>query len=134
MGYFSRKHKLPRFPESLIPTFRRLCEPLPVEAVPDIRGDLDECVRNLQLASEANKRINVHRILQIQERCEYLLGRYESFSREQQALVIGALRYFVIVDDTLADDTFITGFDDDAKVVNYVLEELGIEDQFIPID
>lgn len=134
MGFFARKHKLPRFPDNLIPTFHRLCDPLPAELLPELRKDLDDFLQQSHDLAATNPRLNVHRVEQIHERCQFLLGQYEKFSREQQALVIGALRYFVIMEDSLADDNFVTGFDDDAKVVNYVLEELGIEDQFIVLD
>lgn len=134
MGFFARKHKLPRFPETLIPTFRRLCDPLPVEDLPALKEDLNNCVARVRELGQENQRVNVHRLEQCAEACQFLLDEYEKFTREQQALIIGALRYFVIIDDNLPDDTFVTGFDDDAKVVNYVLEELGIEDRYIILD
>ena len=134
MGFFSKKHKLPRFPETLIPTFRRLCEPLAEEILPEVRADFDECVRKLRAEAEHNPRVNQTRLDQIAECARVLLDHYEGSSGEQRALIIGALRYFAIVDDTLPDDTFLSGLDDDAKVFNYVLEALGIEDSYIVLD
>ncbi len=131
MSFFAKKHKLPRFPETLIPTFRRLCEPLPVDLLPNVKSDFDECVRKLEDIAETNPRVNRQRLEQIARTAQVLLERYEEYSTEQRALVIGALRYFAVVDDTLPDDTFLSGLDDDAKVFNYVLETLGIEDAYI---
>lgn len=133
MGFFSRKHKLPRFPATLIPTFRRLCEPLPVSALQQVRTDFDQCLATLESMAESNPRISRPLLNEISERARMLLARYEEFSGEQRALIIGALRYFAIVADTLPDDKFSSGLDDDAKVFNYVLETLGIEDCYIAL-
>lgn len=133
MGFFGNTHKLPRFPEALIPTFRRLCEPLPVDMIAELQRDFEGAVRETASRAQANPRIDKRRLEQVAERCRLMMQRYEEFSTEQRALIIGAVRYFALVDDVLADDTFASGLDDDAKVVNYVLEELGVEDCFIEV-
>jgi fructose-1,6-bisphosphatase len=47
---------------------------------------------------------------------------------------VGALRYFVSDDDSFSDLEFASGFNDDAEVMNHVLEELGLEQEVIDID
>jgi uncharacterized membrane protein YkvA (DUF1232 family) len=70
---------------------------------------------------------------EIAARCFFLLDRYAAAETEHRRLIVGAISYFVIDDDGAEDEGFATGFDDDARVINYVLEELGIDDQFIDV-
>lgn len=48
-------------------------------------------------------------------------------------LAQAAVRYFVIEDDAMADQSSLAGFDDDAAVVNAVLRELGHEGWVVPV-
>lgn len=133
MALFFKKHKLPKFPETLRPTFRRLCEPITSAALPDLKHDLERCIEQTEQLAANNPLLNRELLQKIGDRSRFLLGEYERFSTEQQALIIGAIRYFVIHEDTLPDERFATGLDDDARVINYVLEQLGIPDRFIEL-
>ncbi len=53
-----------------------------------------------------------------------LLESYESYPSEKQALIIGAVRYFIMHRDSLPDAHPIAGLDDDLAVFNYVTERL----------
>jgi len=63
-----------------------------------------------------------------------LLGSYSGLTDDHKALVIGAVEYFLLEDDSTPDATPIVGFDDDAQVLNHVLEALGRGDQMIDLD
>jgi uncharacterized membrane protein YkvA (DUF1232 family) len=63
-----------------------------------------------------------------------VLFRSQSFSKNQQALIVGGVRYFTLDDDLISDAAFFTGFDDDAKILNYVLAQIGVNDRFIRLE
>ena len=62
---------------------------------------------------------------------EYLLSRYNDFPIGKQALIAGAIRYYTEEHDALPVEIFATGLDDDVRIMNHVLEQLGITDRFI---
>jgi uncharacterized membrane protein YkvA (DUF1232 family) len=51
-----------------------------------------------------------------------LLAEYEQHPPEHQALIVGAARYFIAEDDLEPDTGSILGFDDDARLLNAVLD------------
>jgi hypothetical protein len=134
MFFSRRKHKLPNFPEEAIPTFRSLCEVLPDEAIPDLSDKLDEAYDTYENRSLENPLMNMRRVQQIYDVAHYLLRQYHSFANHEKSLIVGAVRYFLDDDDVALGAEFFTGFDDDAKIMNHVLEELGVEDRFIRLD
>lgn len=128
-----REHPLPRFPDTVAPTFRKLCEALPLSEIERIQGEVDECMEIFQNLSKEYPRLNIFLAEEIADRCHKLLAMYSDFSNDQQGLVIGAVRYFAIAEDSISETDFATGFDDDARVMNYVLEELELEQLYILI-
>ncbi|MBX7138694.1 MAG: hypothetical protein K1X83_11990 [Oligoflexia bacterium] len=132
---FKRKtHKLPNFPPTVRPTFEKLSEALPVENIEAYRGEVDQELARIEKEAKDNDLINVHLARQIAERCHVLLARYHEFPVKLQAKIVGAIRYFALSHDSFSEKHFASGFDDDAKVMNFVLEELGLDDQFIDLD
>lgn len=129
-----RRFNLPRFPETVAPTFKALCEALDPEHIPELRKAVNECLADAREKEKKNEMLDVEGAEEIAQRCNYLLDNYEDYSVEHRALVIGAVRYFAIAEDPFDDDTFATGFHDDKRVMNYVLEDLGLEDQYIDVD
>lgn len=127
------KHDLPKFPEHVIPTFQQLCQALAPSDIGDVRAAVEQHVLDLQSAKAEVLHVNLKLGREIGEVLTGLLDQYESFDEKQRALVIGAAAYFVHQDDPQGDTTFGTGLNDDAKVVNYVLNQLGIEDKFLKI-
>lgn len=128
-----RKHPLPKFPPKLITRFRSLCETIPSSSLDQLRAELIKFADESRKQAETNPRVNRKRLEDIISRAAMLIDVYNNFPSSKQALIIGALRYFAISDDELSDEVFCTGLDDDARVFNHVIEELGIEDQFIEI-
>lgn len=132
---FGRKkqHKLPKFPATLIPAFKALCQTLPGDEIKKFPGYIDQKLEELSKEAEHNYRVNVILAEQIAERCRFLITIYDQQPPANQALIVGAIRYFAIGDDAVNEEAFASGMDDDAKVVNYVLEEIGIMDRFVDL-
>lgn len=132
-GFRRKKHRLPKFPPTLIPAFRTLSQPLPAEEVAKFQDYIDQKLAGLGETSKYNYRINTKLAEQIAERCKFLIDIYEGQPESHRALIVGAVRYFAIGEDAVSEQGFASGMDDDAKVVNYVLEELGVLDRFIDL-
>ncbi len=128
------KHKLPTFPAEVAPTFQNLCEAVDAGLIPQLQEELGKFVREFEEGAENNQRIDLRLVKQLEQCSRALLERYIDLTEEQRALAIGAIRYFVITDDALPDEGFASGLDDDVAVMNYVLEQLGVEGMFIRID
>ena len=133
MVFARKKHPLPKFPPSVASTFKSLCEALPVEEIEKYRQELKVEVENLRSAAAENPMIDMQTAQQLVDWGEALLNRYQEFNDRQRELIVGAIRYFLLVDDAVSADTFATGMEDDAKVMNHVLEELGVEDDFVQL-
>ena len=135
MALFGRKkrHKLPKFPSMLIPTFRRLCVEASEEQIESLYEAISTCMKEAEEASQREDNLNIFLAREIASHCRLLLAEYDSADERGQRLIVGAVRYFVENHDTVSDAAFATGFDDDAKIINHVLEELEIEDQFISL-
>ncbi len=57
-----------------------------------------------------------------------LLAFSAGFDRRERALVRGAVEYFILNDDASDDLEDVLGFDDDARVLNSVLDRIGRAD------
>src|SRR5262245_61517834 len=112
---FGRKkeHKLPKFPESVEAVFKDFCEALPDEAIPDVKAELDKAVKEILRKSLENDLIETKLVNELYEVSCTLLERYSQYDQMGKALVIGAIRYFVVEDDPLPDSGFSSGFYDD---------------------
>ena len=132
---FSRKakYKLPKFPVSVVPAFRQLCREIPVDQVDAVRAEVERCIGTLRERAPERPNLNLPLAEEIAARCFVLLDRFPDYDVEKRKLVMGAVSYFVVDGDGAEDDSFATGFDDDARVMNYVLQQVGIEDQFIDL-
>jgi hypothetical protein len=128
-----QNHPLPKFPPGLRPRFQSLCEPLDITAIDQLRQEFVLKTKETRARAEKNVRMNKRRLDDLIDRCELLLDVFPDVAEQQRALIVGALRYFVVDGDQLSDEAFCTGFDDDARIVNFVLEQLSIEGKFIAI-
>ncbi|MCB0353099.1 MAG: hypothetical protein KDD64_06220 [Bdellovibrionales bacterium] len=133
MIFKKRKHPLPKFPESVIPTFRQLCEAVESDEAQELIPEVDKCMAHFQRLKKKHENMNLQLAYEIADRCRFLLDHYDSFTEEQQSLIMGAVRYFAIADDALSETAFASGFHDDAKVMNYVLEELDLLERVIAL-
>jgi len=128
-----RQHPLPKFPNTVIPAFRGLCREIPLEQIDEVRREVEQALAEMKGRAAERPNLNLLLAEEITARCFLLLDHYSAAEPEHRRLIIGAISYFVIDDDGAEDEGFATGFDDDAKVINHVLEELGIEGQFIDL-
>ncbi len=134
MVFFRRyKHKLPRFPHTVIPTFRNLCEVLSEEDVKKLEPQVDTYLAELEEQAKTNPRLNISLGRDLAERSKYLLAHYGEFEDKEKSLILGAVRYFAHSQDPISETTFASGYDDDVQVMNHVLERLGLEEMYISL-
>ena len=131
MIFRRKEHRLPKFPPNLAPTFRALCEVLAAEEVQGFVAAIDTRLSEVNEQAKTNPRIDSQLAAQIAERCKFLCGLYPDRADNEKSLIVGAVRYFALAEDALDEEVFASGFHDDAKVVNHVLEELGDEEHYI---
>ena len=128
-----RQHRLPKFPPDAEANFHRLCRELPASDVPSLLESLRRCVDEILLEAKHNALIQPPLIEALNSSAKFLLEQYEQFSVAQRRLIIGAVYYFAMNEDGSPDSALATGFDDDVRIMNYGLEELGVEGMFIDI-
>jgi uncharacterized membrane protein YkvA (DUF1232 family) len=67
----------------------------------------------------------------LHERATMLVRNFDKLTPDQQELAAAAILYLVREQDGIDDQRPIVGFDDDTKVMNHVLEEIGMGAQII---
>lgn len=134
MFFKRRKHKLPRFPQEVVPTFRGLCSRVDQNELNELRNALNANFKQLFDDAKENDFIDLGVAKQLYERCLYLLESYNEFPADKQKYIVGAVSYIAIADDPFNDSVFASGFHDDKVVMNHVLEELGVEGKFLVVD
>jgi hypothetical protein len=102
--------------------FRRLC-------LETSSAELSELAGVLQLHIERVRDIADHRTdVEMAERIAVVLNDLLSgstgFAPEERVLLRGAVEYFLLTDDADGDLTDVLGFDDDARVLNSVLDRI----------
>ena len=103
--------------------FRRLCLPTTAEelaAMPEVVE-----LHLSQLEAEAGPNADLETAQAIGRTLISLLGAGLPLDDPQRALVRGAVEYFLMVDDASGDLDDVLGFDDDARVLNSVLDRIG---------
>ncbi len=78
-----------------------------------------------KLALENNEFLDIKTAENIADALIGLVSKLEDYSQEQQSMIVGAARYFILDDDCKPDTKSLLGFDDDAIVINFVLDKLG---------
>lgn len=126
-------HPLPKVPANVRTTFKNMCGLVSPEELSELSALLEQSIEKTRDLSLSSPRIDIRLAEEIASRCRLLLEHYQEFSDAEKMMIIGAVRYFVVDDDPFSDDTFASGFDDDAQVINHVLEHLGIEGMFIEL-
>jgi hypothetical protein len=106
--------------------FRRLCmatSPGELKELADtVRLHLD------QVRAAAAPETDLEMAEQVASSLEALIGSDQRFSGDERALIRGAVEYFLLLDDADSDLHDSLGFDDDARVVNSVLDHVGRRD------
>ena len=129
-----KKFPFPTFPPTIQETFRKLASVVTQEDIHELSTRLTQTVRMIAARDERQHSGLGVASRRIAQRCEMMLERYPQFKEREQALIVGAVRYFILQRDGLPDDTPFLGLEDDVQVVNYVLEELGLANMAIDLD
>jgi len=69
----------------------------------------------------------------IAESCLALLDSWHDVGESERRAIQAACLYFADTDDEESDFDTIGGFDDDARVLNFVARKLGRDDLLIPV-
>lgn len=107
-------------------TFEKLCQSFPPESIPQLRVGLSAAMERFSRSTGEFLGPHLATATKIAQRLYYLIDNYQKLPQAKLPLVVGAIRYFIIEDDAVPDSTPIVGFDDDVRVLNHVLEELGL--------
>ncbi|MCB0335706.1 MAG: hypothetical protein KDD62_05350 [Bdellovibrionales bacterium] len=129
-----KQHPLPKFPDTIIPTFQSLCEVISDEEVEELKTILHSCLRLALEKSASNPNFDLPGAEALVNCSLFLLDGYANYSEEAKRMVTGAVRYFAIGDDPFDDEIFATGLYDDKRVMNHVLEELEIHDRYLNLE
>ena len=121
-----RRHKLPKFPPNAAGLFRSLSEALPATEISELSIALNRYLEELEGDLDTEDNLNFALATELIACCRKLLDIYAQVSDKQRAMIVGAIRYLVSDDDGVNDAALMCGFDDDAQVVNHVLEEVGL--------
>jgi len=117
------------FQNDLSPNIRMLfdslcCSPSDVNTS-FLKEQINIHLQKTHLALESNEFLDVNLAQQAATLLIDLVSHLGEFSIDNQMLIIGAARYFVLEDDHEPDTKSLLGFDDDIKVLNFVLGKLG---------
>jgi uncharacterized membrane protein YkvA (DUF1232 family) len=128
-----KKYNLPDFPAGAAELFESFSVELSYAEFSKLRDRYDEYVDFLTNSFDS-KDIKFNRtvVRGLIKALNVLFEAYNDRDLEQKKLIVGAINYFIEDEDGLSDLEYYSGFDDDAQIVNYVLEELEIEGYFIP--
>lgn len=81
----------------------------------------------IRTALEDNEFLDIKSAEQIAQTLTDLISEIEDYPQEGQKLIVGAAQYFILEEDHWPDTKNLLGFDDDIKVINFVLERIGIK-------
>ncbi len=103
--------------------FRRLC----IETSESELEQMGEVVdlHLVQIREAATATTDVETAELVAEAIRKLLSFTDQFDSSERAMVRGAVEYFILNDDASDDLDDALGFDDDARVLNSVLDRIG---------
>ncbi len=128
-----RKYPLPKFPPDVKKNFLKLTELLSDEDARSLIPQVDQCLAEFEQESTTNQLLNIELARKLARCSKELLDTYHAHTDAEKPLILGAVRYFAVHEDSMSEHAFATGFDDDVRVMNHVLEEIGREDLVIPL-
>ena len=112
-------------PNRELTLFQSLCTDLPAESVAELRERVSAYLKELEGQRSRSELLAIDLARLVTDRLGRLLELMPQLTSDQRALVVGAARYFVSRDDAIPDTRACTGLDDDVRIVNHVLKELG---------
>jgi len=115
-------------PSKLASAFQAYCTEYPVDKIGELREEINSHIQKLELALSRNEFLDIKTARRIAGVLEFLLTEYTHYSSEHRSLVTGAAKYFIHDLDVEPDTKSILGLDDDVRVLNFVLEQVGKPD------
>jgi len=114
--------------------FNKLAVPVKPQKMEQLKTDIKRYLERITRAQNKNEFLNEPLARKIGKTAIYLLDSYQQYPKNKQALIIGAVKYFLLDADEENDLESPLGFDDDAEVFNYVLKNIGRDDLIIDIE
>ena len=114
--------------------FYSSAEVLDGDGIAALRKEMDEYVYDLDSVKKLYRNLDVKLAERIGEACRGLLDVSADLSPDQVAAVVGAVRYFVAPGDAQDDVWTERGLDDDARLVNLVIQAAGVPVTPVTID
>lgn len=104
----------------------RFAHPVSASELMGMVFDVDKYLAVLRRMSRMSSGIDLGLGRRIGRACKKLIRMCDTSDERQVALVVAAVRYFVYPYDAEDDVSSQSGLEDDAMVVNYVIEETGL--------
>jgi hypothetical protein len=114
--------------------FVTLCIATPTEELAGLRLQVQAHLARVREEAESSSVIDLATATRIAIALGQVLDEPDQYGPDERALLRGAVDYFVQRDDERDDLDHALGFDDDARVVNAVLDALGRADLHIRAD
>lgn len=108
--------------------FIAACVPTAAEELPGLRLRAQTYLAWAREQAGSSATVDLEMATAIATALTALLDEPDQYDAEDRALLHGATSYFVDADDGANDLTDVVGFDDDARVLNAVLDALGRKD------
>lgn len=125
----AQQPNLPPFDRSLEPRLERvfnpLCAVLSENQARALIGEIQSHLHVIRSTLARNEFLDVALAEQIALALQTVLRDYAKHSQTHRAFIVGAARYFVLSHDAEEDLRSLLGFDDDATVLNFVLDAIG---------
>lgn len=103
--------------------FRRLCIDSSAEELEQLTEVVGIHLDHVR--ANAGSSTDVETAELVAEAAVKLLDFSRDFGRRERAMIRGAVEYFILNDDASDDLEDVLGFDDDARVLNSVLDRIG---------
>lgn len=103
--------------------FRRLCIDTSPEELSQLTTVIEMHLGHIR--RNAGPATDTETAEMIGESLTKLIGSQIEFDDDARSQIRGAVEYFLLTDDAAGDLEDVLGFDDDARVVNTVLERIG---------
>lgn len=128
----AQQPNLPPFDRSLEPRLERvfnpLCAILSDGQIAALSCDVEAHLKKIRSILARNEFLDLALAERTTNALLALLNDYPKYPDPHRALVVGAARYFVMDQDAENDLHSLLGFDDDAAVLNFVLDAIGRPD------
>ena len=124
LKFIKSKEERYRLDDVLMNALQAQSTHLPATEVSTMLPLLEQALSSLMASDSYDS--NRHIAEQLASAARQLLIHYPTIAPEYQPLVVGALRYFISDDDVTPDDIPYVGLDDDAQIMNYVLNIVGL--------